>query len=143
MGSSILNRMLLYRVFVQEILASACFQSNNQYTRVTCQIRNTIYQLKTVSYSMDYIKSESLIFFYLFQKKMFSWLIVPLRIFRLLIDWLTDLVYGWIYESDRTNGPRIPPISDVILLDPATVLAEKIRSKKIKVSLRSWTLGII
>jgi hypothetical protein len=64
---------------------------------------------------------------------MFSWLIVPLRIFRLLVDYLTDLVYGWIYEGDRTHGPQIPPIRDVILLDPATVLAEKIRTKKIKV----------
>ena len=56
---------------------------------------------------------------------------VPLRIFRLLIDFLTDLIYGWIYEGDRTSGPQVPPISDVLLLDPANVLAEKIRTKKV------------
>ena len=55
---------------------------------------------------------------------------VPLRIFRLLVDFLTDLIYGWIFEGDRTNGPKVPPVSDVLLLNPAHDLAEKIRTKK-------------
>ncbi len=67
------------------------------------------------------------------QEKLYSWLVVPLRIFRIVIDFLTNVLYGWIYEGDRSNGSRIlPPIRDVILLDPANVLAEKIRTRKIK-----------
>lgn len=62
---------------------------------------------------------------------MYAWLVVPLKIFRILIDIVTDLIYGWFYDGDRTNGPKVPPISDVILLDPANVLAEKIRTRKI------------
>ncbi len=64
---------------------------------------------------------------------MYSWLIVPVRIFRIIIDLLTNVIYGLIYEGDRSNGSRVlPPIRDVILLDPATILAEKIRTRKIK-----------
>jgi fatty acid amide hydrolase 2 len=60
---------------------------------------------------------------------MYSWLVVPVRILRILIDFLTNLIYGWIYEGDRVT--RLPPIQDVVLLDPATVLADKIRTQKI------------
>ena len=56
---------------------------------------------------------------------------VPLRLFRLLIDFVTDLIYGWIYEGDRTAGPKVPPVRDVLLLDPAHVLADKIRTKRV------------
>ena len=61
---------------------------------------------------------------------MYSWLVVPVRIFRIWIDLITDLIYGWIYEGDRSV--KLPPIQDVVLLDPATVLAQKIRTGKIK-----------
>ena len=61
--------------------------------------------------------------------KMYSWLVVPVRIFRIIIDLLTNLIYGWIYEGERAT--QLPPIKDVVLLDPATVLAEKIRTQKI------------
>lgn len=54
-----------------------------------------------------------------------GWLIVPLRILRLLLDWISDWVYGLIYDGSKAD--RIPPLSDVVLLDSAVTLADKIR----------------
>ena len=56
---------------------------------------------------------------------MSRFLIVPLRILRLILDLVSDWVYGLIYEL---NQVRIPPVSDVVLLDSAVVLADKIRT---------------
>lgn len=60
---------------------------------------------------------------------MIALLLVPLKIFRLFVEFFSDLIYGWIYEAERTSGPQVPPVRDVILLDAATVLAEKIRTR--------------
>ena len=56
---------------------------------------------------------------------MSPYLIVPLRIIRLILDLLSDWIYGILYEGSSTN--RIPPVSDVVLLDSAVALADKIR----------------
>ena len=60
---------------------------------------------------------------------MSPFLIVPLRIIRLILDLLSDWIYGFIYgQQSGSSRVRIPPLSDVVLLDSAVVLAAKIRS---------------
>ena len=59
---------------------------------------------------------------------MSPFLIVPLRIIRLILDLLSDWIYGFIYGQSGSSRVRIPPLSDVVLLDSAVVLAAKIRS---------------
>ena len=61
-------------------------------------------------------------------------LLIPLRLFRLALDLVTDLIYAAIYDASGRDN-RIPPIEDVILLDSATALAEKIRNKKVEMSM--------
>ena len=60
-------------------------------------------------------------------------LLVPLKLLRLTVDFLTDLIYSAIYEaSGREEAGAVPPLSDVLLLDSATSLAAKIREKKVR-----------
>ncbi len=57
-----------------------------------------------------------------------SYLLVPLRLLRLLLDLATDLLFGaWLSGSHRPP----PPVSDVLLLDSATALADKIRTGRV------------
>lgn len=57
-----------------------------------------------------------------------KYLLVPLRFLRLIIDYLSDLIFGFFCSNSHKP---IPPVSDVLLLDPAVVLAEKIRTGKV------------
>ncbi|KAG1663618.1 Fatty-acid amide hydrolase 2-A [Nymphon striatum] len=45
------------------------------------------------------------------------------------IEIITDIVFGWIYKD---RNIRLPPITNSILLESATSLAKKIRTKKVK-----------
>ncbi len=51
-----------------------------------------------------------------------------LRACRLLLDWLSDLLWGRLLCQDHRP---LPPISDVLLLDTASALADKIRTGKV------------
>ena len=48
-------------------------------------------------------------------------------IFRQIFDTLSDIIYALIYEKDRKT--KLPPITDEILLLPASTLASKIRGQ--------------
>ena len=53
-----------------------------------------------------------------------------LRIVRVTLDFISDIVYKILYENLREI--KLPKIQDEILLMPATKLAEKIRSQELK-----------
>ena len=53
-----------------------------------------------------------------------------LRIVRVTLDFVSDIVYKILYENLREI--KLPKIQDEILLMPATKLAEKIRSQELK-----------
>ncbi len=57
-------------------------------------------------------------------------LFTVLRTVRFLLDWGSDLVYALLYEWHKSQV-RIPPISDVLLLDSASTLAAKIREGRV------------
>jgi hypothetical protein len=59
-----------------------------------------------------------------------SVVIIFLRLVRLVIDQISDVVYKYLYESQRKN--RLPPFDNELLLLPATELAEKIRTQEVK-----------
>ena len=54
-------------------------------------------------------------------------LIFIVKLFRFVIDKVSDIIYSAIYESSAKI--KLPPIRNRILLLPATTLAAKIRSR--------------
>ena len=57
-------------------------------------------------------------------------LVAPLKLLAFVIGYVANLIYAFIYEADKTDK-KIPPITNVLLLDSASVLASKIRQKKV------------
>ena len=57
-------------------------------------------------------------------------LILPIRILRHVFDLFTDHIFALFYEGPSFQR-KIPPIKDLVLLDSATILAEKIRTRKL------------
>lgn len=57
-------------------------------------------------------------------------LILPIRIARHLFDIFTDQIFALFYEGPSFHE-KIPAIRDLVLLDSATILAEKIRTRKL------------
>lgn len=58
-----------------------------------------------------------------------SLIILLLRFIRIFVDFLSDIIYGIIYEGG--SSIKIAPIRNQLLLNSATVLAEKIRNGQI------------
>ena len=60
------------------------------------------------------------------------WWILPVRLIRIFIDFISDVIYKFLYESEKDDPERrIPPVTDVLLLDSATTLAKKIREQTV------------
>jgi hypothetical protein len=60
---------------------------------------------------------------------MYALLSVPVRIFRLLVELVSNFVYGLLYESDRET--KIPAVRDVVLLDPGIDLMNRHFGQKV------------
>lgn len=53
-----------------------------------------------------------------------------LRLFRQFLDILSEFVYSWFYQGKHE---KLPPIKSVYLLEPAHLLAKKIRLREVKI----------
>jgi hypothetical protein len=60
---------------------------------------------------------------------MARWWVLPLRIFRVIVDIFTDFVYKFIYGTE--DQKKLAPIKSSLLLQPAHVLAQMIREKAV------------
>ena len=56
-------------------------------------------------------------------------LVIFLRLLRFVADKLSDIIYAILYENSKSC--KLPPITDAILLMPATTLASKIRAQEL------------
>ncbi|KAG8175646.1 hypothetical protein JTE90_006844 [Oedothorax gibbosus] len=56
-------------------------------------------------------------------------LVLFLRLFRNGLDYVSTLAFEWFYEGKQE---KLPPIEDVCLLEPAHVLASKIRRRELR-----------
>ncbi|XP_071041385.1 fatty-acid amide hydrolase 2-A [Parasteatoda tepidariorum] len=52
-----------------------------------------------------------------------------LHVVRYIVDFISDIVFGWYY---RGKQKRLPPINNPLILEPAHILAEKIRKREIR-----------
>ena len=62
---------------------------------------------------------------------MVRWWVVPVKIFRILVDIFTDFVYKLIYGVDDVHHNQLPVIKNGLILEPAHVLARMIREKEV------------
>lgn len=62
---------------------------------------------------------------------MARWWVVPVRIFRLLVDIFTDFVYKLIYGVNDVHQIQLPRIESKLILEPAHVLARMIRENEV------------
>ncbi|XP_035221698.1 fatty-acid amide hydrolase 2-like [Stegodyphus dumicola] len=56
-------------------------------------------------------------------------ILIILRLFRYALDLISEVVFGWFYQGKHE---RLPPIKSQYLLEPANVLAAKIRRHEVK-----------
>lgn len=51
-----------------------------------------------------------------------------LRIFRITLDVISDFIFSWFYQGKHE---KLPPIKSPLLLEPAHVLAKRIRQREV------------
>lgn len=56
--------------------------------------------------------------------------IFGLRIFRQALDILSEFIFSWFYQNKHE---KLPPIKSEYLLEPAHVLAKKIRQREVRI----------
>lgn len=57
-----------------------------------------------------------------------SFVVLLLRLFRNVLDYVSTSAFEWFYRGKRE---QLPPIKDACLLEPAHVLAAKIRNREV------------